>query len=59
MANVGDKVSVSSNTPDTGQYKHSVCPNTIILNKGNKVPPCSMSACNNKGADWILAKKLT
>lgn len=59
MANVGDKVSVSSNAPNTGRYKHTACANTIILNEGNKVPPCSMGACPNKGADWILTEKLT
>lgn len=59
MANVGDRVKVGSNAPDTGQYKHTVCSNTIILNKSNNVPPCSMGACPNKGADWILNKKLT
>lgn len=59
MANVGDRVSVGSTAPDTGQYKHSVCTNTIIINKGEKVPPCGLSSCPNKGANWILNKKLT
>lgn len=59
MANVGERVSVGSSAPDTGQYKHSVCTNTIVINKNEKVPPCGMSACPRQGADWILNKKLT
>ena len=59
MANVGDRIPVGTKAPDTGQYKHTVCTNTIILNKGNPAPPCSVSSCPNKGADWILNKKLT
>lgn len=59
MANVGDRFSVSSTAPETGRYKHTACANTIILNKGNKVPPCSMSACPKSGADWVLQEKLT
>ena len=39
MANVGDKVSVGSKAPTPGQYKHTVCSNTIILNQGNIIPP--------------------
>jgi hypothetical protein len=59
MANVGDRIPVSSIAPETGQYKHSACSNTIVLNKGNKVPPCTMGSCPNKGADWIFNKRLT
>jgi len=59
MAKPGDRLSVGSPAPVTGQYKHSVCPNTIILNKTNIAPPCSMGSCPNKGADWIFVKELT
>jgi hypothetical protein len=59
MANVGDRVSVGSPAPETGQYKHSACSNTIVLNKGNIAPPCSMGSCPNKGAAWIFSKRLT
>jgi hypothetical protein len=59
MAKVGESVEVGTYAPETGQYKHSPneCPNTIILNKGNKVPPCGV--CEKPGANWILAKILT
>lgn len=59
MANLGDRCAVGSIAPDTGRYKHSVCENTIIVNKGEKLPPCQMGHCPNKGADWILKNKLT
>lgn len=59
MAKVGDIVVVGSLAPVTGRYKHSACANTIIINKGEKVPPCSMPACPNKGAHWILQAVLT
>ncbi len=56
MATIGQRVPVGSNAPATGQYKHTVCPNTIIINKDEKVPPCGRGACPNKGADWKFAK---
>lgn len=59
MAQVGTQVSVGSTAPETGRYKHTVCPNTIILNKGNTVPPCTQANCPNKGADWRLTQILT
>lgn len=61
MADVGTRVSVASNAPETGRYRHTAtgCANTIILNKGNNVPPCQLPECPQKGADWILVEKLT
>ena len=59
MANVGDHVSVGQEAPETGRYKHSACSNTIILNKGDIVPFCEITACRHKGEDWILQEKLT
>lgn len=59
MANVGDRCRVGTPAPDTGQYKHSACANTEIFNKGNTLAPCANHACPQKGADWILNKKLT
>lgn len=59
MANIGDRVSVGGLAPVTGRYKHSVCDNTIIINKGEKVPPCSVKKCPLKGAEWVLKDKLT
>lgn len=59
MAQVGTQVSVGSTAPETGRYKHTVCKNTIILNKGNVVPPCSLGSCPNKGAAWKLTQILT
>ncbi len=59
MANVGDRFSVGSICQETGRYKHSVCSNTEIYNKGNKFAPCSNTGCLNRGADWILQQKLT
>ena len=59
MPNVGDSFPVGSTCQETGQYKHSACTNTIVINKGEKIPPCSVSTCPQKGADWILNKKLT
>jgi hypothetical protein len=59
MAEVGTRVKVGSDAPETGRYKHTVCSNTIILNKNNNVPPCQNRSCPNKGADYILTEKLT
>ena len=59
MANVGESFHVGTPAPDTGRYKHSVCTNTEIFNKGNKLAPCANHACPNKGAAWILQAKLT
>lgn len=59
MANVGDRVSVGSNAPDTGRYKHSACSNTAIFNKGNNMTPCQLTNCPSRGADWVLQQKLT
>lgn len=61
MATVGTLVSVGSSAPETGRYKHTAtaCTNTIILNKGNVVPPCTMGNCPDKGAAWMLKEKLT
>lgn len=54
-------VRVGEPAPETGRYAHTAsgCPNTIILNKGNIVPPCSLSSCKDKGAPWKLVAKLT
>ena len=59
MAQVGQSVSVGTVAPETGRYKHSACTNTIILNRGNVVPPCGMANCPNKGANWQLVAILT
>lgn len=59
MANVGDRCRVNTDAPDTGRYKHSMCANTAIFNRGNNLAPCQNPACPNKGADWILQAKLT
>jgi len=59
MANVGDRVKVGSNAPETGRYQHTACSNTAIFNKRNNITPCQNHACPNKGADWILQEKLT
>jgi len=59
MANVGESFRVGTNAPETGRYKHSVCSNTAIFNKGNNLAPCTNSQCPNKGANWILQEKLT
>lgn len=61
MATVGTRVSVGTNAPETGKYKHTAigCQNTIILNKNNNVPPCQLPRCPTKGADWQLIEILT
>jgi len=59
MAEVGDKFSVGTTCPQTGRYKHSVCSNTEIFNKGDKFAPCANSSCPKKGAEWVLQEKLT
>ena len=61
MTTVGTVVGVGTLAPETGRYKHLArdCPNTIILNKNNKVPPCSLANCPNKSADWKLIEILT
>jgi hypothetical protein len=41
----------------TGRYKCSACGNTIILNKGNLFPPCSV--CRRSGITWSLVTPLT
>lgn len=43
--------------PETGRYKCSNCGNTIIVNKGETLPPCG--ACNKPGITWTLVAKLT
>ncbi len=61
MASVGTIVNVGSFAPETGRYQHLAnnCPNTIILNAGNKVPPCGLDDCPDQGADWRLIRSLT
>lgn len=59
MADPGTRCSVGSRAPETGQYRHSACSNTEIFNKGNVLAPCANHACGQKGADWILNRKLT
>lgn len=59
MANVGDRCKVGTPAPDTGQYRHSACTNTEIFNKYNVLAPCANRTCPNRGADWILNRKLT
>lgn len=43
--------------PETGRYKCSKCGNTIIVNKGETMPPCSK--CNKAGITWTLVTTLT
>jgi hypothetical protein len=54
-------VTVGEKAPVTGRYAHTAhgCTNTIILNKGNVVPPCSLQSCQDKGAAWKLVEQLT
>ena len=61
MAQVGMTVKVGEKAPATAQYKHSApgCTNTIIVNKDEVMPPCSLAYCSNKGAPWTLNKLLT
>ena len=59
MANIGDTFSVGTTCPETGRYKHTVCSNTEIYNKGNTFAPCSNTECSDQGADWRLQEKLT
>lgn len=59
MANIGDRFSVGTICPETGRYKHTVCSNTEIYNRGNKFAPCANNSCPNRGADWELIQKLT
>ena len=59
MAQIGQILSVGTPAPETGRYLHTACSNTIILNKGNIVPPCSVASCPNKGAGWKLIQILT
>lgn len=59
MPQVGNILRVGEVAKATGRYKHSACSNTIILNKGNIAPPCSLPRCPNNGAHWILIQLLT
>lgn len=59
MANVGDRVGVGHRCPQSGQYKHSICINTIIISAGDIMPACQNRSCPNPGADWILSRKET
>jgi hypothetical protein len=43
--------------PATGRYKCSGCGNTIIVNKGETLPPCGV--CHKSGITWTLVAKLT
>ena len=58
MANTGDICSVGTSAPDSGRYKHSVCSNTEIFNKNDILPRCANPTCQQKGADWILQRKV-
>ena len=61
MAYIGQIVNVGEDAPVTGRYEHTAanCDNTIILNKDNNVPPCSLAECPKKGAPWKLIAFLT
>ncbi len=59
MSSTGQVAPVGTKAPETGQYKHSACSNTIIVNKGETMPPCQNAKCERKGADWVLQSKLT
>lgn len=58
MTNIGDKFSVGSICPQTGEYKHSACGKIETYNRGNVFAPCAKSDCPNKGFSWILIKIL-
>jgi hypothetical protein len=50
---------VGSKAPHTGRYMHSVCANTEVFNKTNVLAPCANRNCKDRGAKWLLIKKLT
>jgi hypothetical protein len=56
MANLGDSLNVGEATEIKGRYKHmaSGCWNTVVLEKGAKVPECDLDKCSNKEANWTL-----
>ncbi len=54
---VGDTYGIGTSAPATGRYKCSGCANTIIVNKGETLPPCS--GCNTAGVKWTLVAILT
>jgi len=61
MAKVGQTFPVGTPAPETGRYQHTAwgCTNTAIFNKGNRLTPCQITTCSNRGADWKLVKILT
>ena len=54
---IGDSYSIGEEAPVTGRYKCSNCGNTIIVNKGERLPPCGK--CKRPGIRWILVAILT
>jgi len=54
---VGDSYSIGTSAPATGRYKCSGCGNTIIVNKGETLPPCG--ECKRSGIRWTLVAILT
>jgi hypothetical protein len=56
MAEVGDKFTVGTISTQTGRYKHSVCANTEIFNKGDKFAPCASSTAPTRGLNGYCKK---
>jgi hypothetical protein len=59
MASTGVYRAVGSPAPETGQYQHSACYYTEIVDKGNILALCGNRGCPNKGANWVLTKITT
>ncbi len=52
---VGQFVAEGAPAPATARYEHTGgCGNTVIVNKGEKMPPCGLANCPNKKASWRL-----
>ena len=58
MATIGDHRAVKSSAPDRGRYQHSACANIGTFNKGDILPLCAKHSCPNRGANWVLKRKL-
>lgn len=54
------RVNPGEKAPVTGRYRHtSGCGNTIIVNKGEIMPPCGLPSCPHRGGAWQLIQTLT
>jgi hypothetical protein len=59
MASEDGYRAVGSPALDTVRYQHSACTATEIFSKGDILVLCTNPKCANKGANWVLPKKLT